>query len=1078
MALARIDRTGRARRAPRSGLRGAALARGLALAAVLSIGLTLVAAVPARAATPVGDASTPGVWGTHTVEFVAQGRTLASVEVATGAHAPRQPAPPASDGAFTGWFVTVAGVPVPFDVDTAVVTTDLTVEAQFADSYVVQFLAPERAGTAPRVLDTAEIANGTPVGEIAPDVPDVPTGTVFTGQWHVRGDASGTPYDFDAPRSSNLALVPVLAEGFAVSFVTDGTAIDPVFVVEPDTAFTQADLDAVPAPTRTGYAFTGWFADPDRTQPATPPLTATATLFAGWQGQPVTYDVSYWLEKPGIVPEAYPAPVWTDAGGTLPDWGPGDGALSPAQLADRGTFDFLLDVPATATAGTTVSGPTSTAGVPAAVQALVRAQLDPAGVQPDPMTFADIGVSEADVVVAGNGSTVVNVYLTRALWRVDYPLRSPGLAGETNRCASNLSYDLAMTVGGVRYYTSPAPQAGDGHRVGTFSARAKVGLDLALVGAGPSPLSQTDGTHLITAYDAGTSVESCVLRGWGPQQVSATTFQALFTGNYADAGGVDLAARTTTLTSRWSALSTQHLTERFVYVEAEDQAAPAPDAVLGPDGRPHDPVHVSTLYNNNKTTVRAAIPTGQQVFEQYSAFRYWASLGDRQVAGVVDGFTSYVGYNTGPNTQGNYFQLDQPTNRLYQLNNSGNTNDDFRYQYYSRNAYDLVFVTGGGSTVPPATGIRYESALTPYAPADPVRGDDVFLGWYTDSAFATPFTFDGATMPASNLVLYAKWLVDPHTVEFYAETTAPGPLADLTQTVEDQAQASSPDPLPPRPDGSTFAGWFQRTAQGYFVPYDFDTPVGSDLALYARWDQPVGSPYSVAYDGAGNTGGVVPLDTWAYDAGASAIVADGASLVRGGEVFVGWSVRLAAAAPLLLAPASGPVDGLYQAGHVVPVGGADVTLVATYADPSPSYSVTFRENGGPDRETGWEAVPGAAITYPGAEDVGFTGPGEGRRFLGWSTDPTATAADPAYDRLVVGSVAADVVLYAVWEPAVGPVPGPTPEPMPAPEPGATSHADGPGGLALTGAGLAGVIWALGLLGAGSVFRAAALRRRA
>ncbi len=1062
-----------------AGRAGAVVACALAIA----VALAGPVAAPAQAAAPAGDASTPGVWGTDTVTFQSRGATLATVEVADGGLAPRQPAPPASDGVFLGWFVEVAGVEVPFDVDTTVVTRDLLVEARFAESYVVQFLAPEVAGAAPRVLETAEIADGTAVGDIAPDVADVPGGTVFTGDWFVRGDPSRTPYDFDAPRSADLVLEPVLADGFAVSFVTDGTAVDPVFVVEPDTAFTQSDLDAVPQPARTGYTFTGWFADEARTQPASPPLTAAATLYAGWQGETVGYEVSYWLEKPGIVPDDYPAPVWTDEGGALPAWGPDDGALSAAQLADRATYDFLLDVPATATAGSTVSGPTDPADVPAAVQDLVRAQLDPAGVQPDPMTFADVGVSEADVVVQGNGSTVVNVYLTRSLWRVDYRLRVPGLAGESNKCASDRSYDVTMTVGGTPYYTSPGPQTGDGHRVGTFSARAKVGLDLAVVGAGPLPLSQTDDARLIWADDAGTTTQSCVMRGWGPQQVSSTTFQALFTGNYADAGGVSLADRTTSLTSRWAALSSQHLTERFVYVEAEDQGSPAPVGVLGPDGRPNDPVQVATLYNNDRVTVRAEIPAGQQVFEQYLSFRYWATLGDRQVASVIDGFTSYVGYNTGPATQGNYFQLDQATNRLYQLKNSGNTNDDFRYQFYSRNVYDLVFVTGGGTPVAPVTGIRYESALTPYEPPVPTRGDDVFLGWYTDSAFAEPFTFDGATMPASNLVLYARWLVDPHTVEFYAEPSAPGPLTDLTQTVEDQAQATEPEPLAPRPDGSTFAGWFQRTGEGYFVPYDFDTPVGSDLALYARWQQPAGSPYSVTYDGAGNTGGTVPTDPWTYDAGASAVVADGAGLVRGDEVFVGWRVDLGPAAARLVAPASGPVEGLYQAGHTLPVGGADVRLVAVYADPAPQYTVTFRENGGADASALWTAVPDASITYPGAVDLGFTGPGDGRLFLGWSTDPAAVAADPAYARLVVSSVTADLTLYAVWEPAApGPTPspeppGPTPSPVPPGPPSAGGGQDGPSTLPRTGAGPFAALAALVALGLGVALTAAARGKR-
>lgn len=397
---------------------------------------------------------------------------------------------------------------------------------------------------------------------------------------------------------------------------------------------------------------------------------------------------------------------------------------------------------------------------------------------------------------------------------------------------------------------------------------------------------------------------------------------------------------------------------------------------------------------------------------------------------MINGFTSYVGYNTGPNTQGNYFQLDAPSGRLYQLNNSGNTNDAYRYQFYSRNTYDLSFVTNGGTPVAEVPDVRYESSLEPYEPEPPTRGDDEFLGWYTDSAFSMPFEFDGATMPASNVVLYARWLVNPHAVEFFDDPAASDPLDDLTQTVADQSQAEDPGALPARPDGSTFLGWYQRTSEGYFVPFDFATPIGSPTQLYARWQQPAGSPFTVTYDGNGNTAGTVPRDALGYDAGASAVVLDGSSLRRGDEVFVGWRLDVSEPATRL-----GPVEGLYQVGHTVPVGGADVRLVAVYADPSPSFTVTFDENAGDQQVVDWDAVPGARITYPGAEDLGFSGDGAPSEFLGWSTDPGAAEPDPAYDRLVVSTIDGDLVLYAVW--AAGPSPTPTPSPSATPSPSVT-----------------------------------------
>lgn len=598
---------------------------------VLGVVAALVLLLPlaARAVAPPGDADTPGVWGTHTVTFVADGATVATVEVADGGHAPRQPAPEPEHGVFDGWFVTVAGVEVEFDFDTTVVESDLTVQARVADEHVVQFLGPDGLDVDGRVLATSEVAHGDPVGEVAPDVPDVPDGRVFTGDWAVAGAPSSQPYDFTAPVVENLTLVPVLAGGFAVAFVTGGTAVEPEFVLQPDTELTEDELAAVPEPTRVGYTFDGWWADEDRTVRVTFQITDTTTLYAGWEGDEVGYDVTYWLEKPGITPDEYPDPVWTDVGGTLPDWGAQDGALSAAQLADRGNFDVLENIPATATAGSTVSGPADESGIPGAVQEEVHERLDPANVQSDPMAFADLAVSDTDLVVEGDGSTVVNVYLTRALWRIDYPLLAPGLAGGGNRCNSGAPYDVQMDVGAATYYTSPTPQASDGHRLGTFSARTKIGFDQATVDAGPFPMSQDDGTLLITAENATSGAEDCVLRGWGPQQTSSMIFEAQHTGAYADSGTVSLEDRTTQLSAQWARRTTQNLTERFPYVEAEDQEQSAPTDVLGADGTPNDPLQVSTLYNNDRSTVRVAVPPGQQVFEQYRKYWYWATNGDR-----------------------------------------------------------------------------------------------------------------------------------------------------------------------------------------------------------------------------------------------------------------------------------------------------------------------------------------------------------------------------------------------------------------------------------------------------------------
>ncbi|MFD6055490.1 InlB B-repeat-containing protein [Agromyces sp. NPDC060279] len=159
----------------------AALVAIAALLAPLAVGQGVEAALAAPS-TPVGDASTPGIWGTHTVDFVVDGSSVAEVEVAEGGHVARQPAPERDGLVFVGWFVDDGDVE--FSFDGTAVTSDLTVVARFSDARIVQFLAPETdaPGGTPHVLETVQRADGDPLGEVSPDVPELPDGTVFTGE--------------------------------------------------------------------------------------------------------------------------------------------------------------------------------------------------------------------------------------------------------------------------------------------------------------------------------------------------------------------------------------------------------------------------------------------------------------------------------------------------------------------------------------------------------------------------------------------------------------------------------------------------------------------------------------------------------------------------------------------------------------------------------------------------------------------------------------------------------------------------------------------------------------------------------
>lgn len=100
--------------------------------------------------------------------------------------------------------------------------------------------------------------------------------------------------------------------------------------------------------------------------------------------------------------------------------------------------------------------------------------------------------------------------------------------------------------------------------------------------------------------------------------------------------------------------------------------------------------------------------------------------------------------------------------------------------------YTVSFNTNGDSAVAPIT---LESGTSAAKPADPQRSGYKFLGWYTDSAFTTPFDFSAPV--TANITLYAKW-----------EKIQADPPASSTTSSDSTPPTSSEDPVPPTGDGT------------------------------------------------------------------------------------------------------------------------------------------------------------------------------------------------------------------------------------------------------------------------------------
>lgn len=139
--------------------------------------------------------------------------------------------------------------------------------------------------------------------------------------------------------------------------------------------------------------------------------------------------------------------------------------------------------------------------------------------------------------------------------------------------------------------------------------------------------------------------------------------------------------------------------------------------------------------------------------------------------------------------------------------------------------YTVLFATADGSAVEPLEDLTTGSLLQPVASS---LSHHMFAGWYTDAALTHAWNFETSQVQ-SNMVLYAKFDKDTHTVRF--ETNGGNTVADCTVT----CGSAIDQPTDPVRTGYLFKGWY--TDSGLSHTYDFSTAVESDFTLYAKWEQ-------------------------------------------------------------------------------------------------------------------------------------------------------------------------------------------------------------------------------------------------
>lgn len=259
--------------------------------------------------------------------------------------------------------------------------------------------------------------------------------------------------------------------------------------------------------------------------------------------------------------------------------------------------------------------------------------------------------------------------------------------------------------------------------------------------------------------------------------------------------------------------------------------------------------------------------------------------------------------------------------------------------------HTVTFNSNGGTSIDPQT---VQDGLTVRRPADPVKNDYVFDGWYLDNDqydFNKPVTGD-ITLTA---IYHRKPIPQPNTYTVRFDTGG-GSKVDPQTIIEGKTVIR---PADPSMDGYDFQGWLLDGKD-----YDWNTPIAGDMTLTASWkkhEEPKPVTHTVSfYTDGGNT---VAQQT--VNDGETVTVPD--TPTKNGYTFSGWTLN------------GEPYD------FNLPVT-ADITLKATWVEnqkPQPKrHTVTFDTTGG--SEIGQQTVDEGEKAIQPANPTR-----EGYDFQGW-----------------------------------------------------------------------------------------------
>ena len=324
--------------------------------------------------------------------------------------------------------------------------------------------------------------------------------------------------------------------------------------------------------------------------------------------------------------------------------------------------------------------------------------------------------------------------------------------------------------------------------------------------------------------------------------------------------------------------------------------------------------------------------------------------------------------------------------------------------YYTRNSYKIKFINNGKEDK--SVEKKYEQSISNenYTPARPSSLPDYyeFDGWYDNELCeGEKYVFNGKTMPAQNITLYAKWTAKKINLT-YNLNNPKGTVDKDTKKVAAGTIASTVLPSASAIEGYTFAGWYVADENGHMttVAFNANDAILRDTSVIGKWLYNGELTVKYVADGV-----EAPKDNNVYAGGAKATVANG--VTKEGKKFLGWQL-----------------DGnVYQPGQNFEVNKdlADdknvITLTAKFGDSETSAILNYHPGNGNGENKSDAILNNVEVTLESASNLHYSAPGEDYYFAGWATSmEDAKKGNAKYavgDRVRVNADSSND-LYATW----------------------------------------------------------------